>query len=49
MAFDNEKWSPTAAEGVVDLPAFFIASHETTAGEFSISRRRGSGPSTRVP
>ena len=24
-AFDNEKWSPAAGEGTVDLPAFYIA------------------------
>ena len=41
MAFDNEKWSPTAAEGTVDLPAFFIAPQEVTAGEFAIFAREG--------
>src|SRR5688572_33189329 len=35
LAFDNEKWSPSAGEGTVDLPAFFIASHEVTVAEFA--------------
>lgn len=35
MALDNEKWSPSAGEGTVDLPAFFIATHEVTVAEFS--------------
>jgi formylglycine-generating enzyme required for sulfatase activity len=35
QAFDNERWSPTAAEGTVDVPAFYIARHEVTAGQFA--------------
>jgi formylglycine-generating enzyme required for sulfatase activity len=35
LAFDNEKWSPSAGEGTVDLPAFFIAGREVTVAEFS--------------
>lgn len=35
MAFDNERWSPAQAEGQVDLPAFYIARREVTAGEFA--------------
>jgi len=35
MAFDNEKWSPAAGEGTVDLPAFLIAAREVTIAEFS--------------
>jgi formylglycine-generating enzyme required for sulfatase activity len=35
QAYDNEKWSASAAVGTVDLPAFFIASHEVTVAEFS--------------
>ena len=41
MAFDNEKWSAASAEGTVDLPAFFIAAHEVTAGEFAMFAREG--------
>ncbi len=41
LAFDNEKWSPAAAEGTVDLPAFLIAAHEVTAGEFATFAREG--------
>jgi formylglycine-generating enzyme required for sulfatase activity len=35
MAFDNERWSARQGEGTVDLPAYFIARHEVTVGEFS--------------
>ena len=35
MAFDNEKWSSSAAEGTVDLPAFLIANREVTVAEYS--------------
>lgn len=34
-AFDNERWSPTAGEGTVDVPTFFIARHEVTVAQFS--------------
>jgi formylglycine-generating enzyme required for sulfatase activity len=33
-AFENERWPTTAGAGIVDLPAFFIARHETTVAEF---------------
>ena len=54
LAFDNEKWSPAAGEGTVDLPAFFIARQEVTvaefsrfaqAGKWSVDPRALSGPS----
>lgn len=35
LAFDNERWSPTAGEGAVDVPTFFIARHEVTVAQFS--------------
>jgi len=35
LAFDNEKWSSSAAEGSVDLPGFLIARREVTVAEFS--------------
>ena len=41
MAFDNEKWSPAAGEGTVDLPAFFIGSREVTVAEFSRFAQEG--------
>lgn len=41
MAFDNEKWSSSAPEGRVDLPAFLIASREVTVAEFSQFARAG--------
>ncbi|MGE0814822.1 MAG: formylglycine-generating enzyme family protein [Vicinamibacterales bacterium] len=34
-AFDNERWSAAAEEGTLDLPAFYIARHETTIGEYA--------------
>lgn len=34
-AYDNERWSPTAAQGTVDLPTFYIARHEVTVAQFS--------------
>jgi formylglycine-generating enzyme required for sulfatase activity len=34
MAFENERWSPAAGEGTVDLSAFLIARSETTVGQF---------------
>ena len=38
-AFENERWSPTAGEGVVTLPTFYIARHEVTVGEFAVFAR----------
>jgi formylglycine-generating enzyme required for sulfatase activity len=34
LAFENERWSPAAGEGTLDLPAFLIARTETTVGQF---------------
>lgn len=34
-AFENERWSSTAAEGVVDVPTFYLARHETTVAQFA--------------
>ena len=34
-AFDNERWSAAQGQGVVTLPAFYIARHEVTVGEFA--------------
>jgi formylglycine-generating enzyme required for sulfatase activity len=34
LANDNERWSKTAPQGTVDLPAFFIARHEVTIAQF---------------
>ena len=34
-AFDNERWSATAGEGVVDVPTFYLARHETTVAQFA--------------
>jgi len=34
-AFDNEKWSASAGQGTVDLPAFYIARHEVTVTQFN--------------
>ena len=34
-AFENERWSATAGEGEVDLPAFYIARTEITVAQFA--------------
>lgn len=34
-AFDNERWSPAAAEGRVEVGAFLIARHEVTVRQFA--------------
>jgi formylglycine-generating enzyme required for sulfatase activity len=34
LAFNNERWSETRAQGTVDLPAFFIGRYEVTVGQF---------------
>ena len=39
QAFDNERWSPAAGEGTVDVPAFYIARHEVTVGQFAAFAR----------
>jgi len=38
-AFDNERWSPTAADGMVDVDVFFLARHEVTVGQFAAFAR----------
>jgi formylglycine-generating enzyme required for sulfatase activity len=35
LAFANERWSASAGEGTVDLPAFFIARTEITVRQFA--------------
>ncbi len=37
--FENERWSSSQAEGSVDLPAFYIARHEVTVGQFAAFAR----------
>jgi formylglycine-generating enzyme required for sulfatase activity len=44
QAFENERWSPSAGEGTVDLPAFFIARTETTVGQFTAFVRATNRP-----
>lgn len=39
-AFDNERWSPTADEGTVTLPAFYLARREVSVAEFTTFVRR---------
>lgn len=39
QAFDNERWSPTAGQGSVHVPAFLIARHEVTVAQFSTFAR----------
>ena len=34
-AFDNERWSPAAGEGIVDLASYLIARHEVTGRHFA--------------
>jgi formylglycine-generating enzyme required for sulfatase activity len=34
LAFDNERWSPTQAQGTVDVAAFFIGRHEVTVAQY---------------
>jgi formylglycine-generating enzyme required for sulfatase activity len=40
-AFDNERWSPAAGEGTVDVATFYIARHEVTVAEFAAFARAG--------
>lgn len=35
-AFDNERWPGPDGVGTVDLPAFYIARHETTVAQFAV-------------
>jgi formylglycine-generating enzyme required for sulfatase activity len=41
QAFDNERWSPTEAEGRVSVSAFRIARHPVTVAEFTAFAREG--------
>lgn len=41
LAFDNERWSPTAGEGTVVVPSFFIAKRPVTVAEFAAFARAG--------
>ena len=34
LAFDNEQWSDAHAQGVVDLPVFYIGRYEVTVAQF---------------
>ncbi len=34
LAFDNERWSATSAQGSVDLPVFYIGRFEVTVAQF---------------
>jgi formylglycine-generating enzyme required for sulfatase activity len=44
LAFDNERWSPTSGTGTVDVPTFYIGTHETTVAEFAVFADRSSWP-----
>ncbi|HJN45569.1 MAG: hypothetical protein CL477_15550 [Acidobacteria bacterium] len=35
QAFENERWSPTAAQGTVSLPTFYISRFEVTVAQFA--------------
>ena len=39
MAFDNERWSATQAQGRLDLAAFYIARYEVTVAQFGAFAR----------
>lgn len=39
MAFDNERWSPSAETGTLDLPTFFLARTEITVAQFAAFAR----------
>jgi len=43
-AFDNEKWSSQQGEGVVDVPAFFMARSEVTVAQFAAFVRATNTP-----
>lgn len=34
LAFDNERWSDTRAQGTVDLPVYYVGRYEVTVAEF---------------
>lgn len=44
QAFENERWSASAGEGTVDLPAFLIARTETTVAGFAAFVRATNRP-----
>ena len=35
LAFDIERWSPTAAQGTVDVPRFYLARYEVTVAQYA--------------
>ena len=35
MAFENERWSATRRQGIVELPEYYIARYETTTAQFA--------------
>lgn len=35
MAFENERWSETRRQGIVELPEYFIARYETTTAQYA--------------
>jgi formylglycine-generating enzyme required for sulfatase activity len=35
-AFDNERWSPTQARGVLEIPTFYIGRYEVTVAQFQV-------------
>ena len=35
MAFENERWSETRRQGIVELPEYYIARYETTTAQFA--------------
>lgn len=52
-AYENERWSDSSLQGIVDLPAFYIGRHEVTVAQFgafaAASGRRVDGDALRGP